>query len=332
MHYRSVRDLTEHVREWSERLPPEIDLVVGIPRSGLLVANLIALYRNIPMTDVEGLLAGRLLSAGKRITPEQSVLSHGSRRHILVVDDSLWSGGQLGKVRDRIAAAALPHSVRYGAVYVVPESTRLVDTFHSKVPIPRVFEWNILHHPLLGMSCVSFEALVGQPANDDLKSSAIGFPSPRLQPTYRIGHVVAMQPPDAEADIRAWLCRHCIEHDGLVLVPPGDANSDAIISRKSEIYGTTRSWLYFEATSEAASRLALAARRPVFALDSWEMLYPGWRRATSSRMPLWTRATVRMRQKAKESLAAVRGVRGGQSQRVETPGPVARRGPDQPAR
>jgi orotate phosphoribosyltransferase len=325
MHYRSVRDLTEHVREWSERLPPEVDLVVGIPRSGLLVANLVALYRNIPMTDVEGLLAGRLLSAGKRITPEQAVLSHDRPRQILVVDDSLWSGGQLGKVRDRIIAADLPHNVRYGAVYVVPESARLVDTFHSKVPIPRVFEWNILHHPLLGMSCVSFEALAGQPAHGDL-------PPPRLQPTYRISHIVAMQPPEAEAGVQAWLQRHGIVYDQLVLVPPGDLNSDAVISRKAEIYRTTRSWLYFESTSEAASRLALATRRPVFALDTWEMLYPGWQGATSNRMPLWMRATVRMRQKAKESLAAVRSVRSGRPQTADTPGPVARRGPDLPAR
>lgn len=34
------------------RLPRDIDLVVGIPRSGLLAANLLSLAANIPMADL----------------------------------------------------------------------------------------------------------------------------------------------------------------------------------------------------------------------------------------------------------------------------------------
>jgi len=45
-------------------LGDDIDLIVGIPRSGLLVANLMVLHRNLPMTDVIGLHDGRLTDTG----------------------------------------------------------------------------------------------------------------------------------------------------------------------------------------------------------------------------------------------------------------------------
>ncbi len=66
MNYRSVADLNLAIKRWMVKLPKDFDLIVGIPRSGLLVANLLALYLNKPLTDVEGLLEGRILSAGPR--------------------------------------------------------------------------------------------------------------------------------------------------------------------------------------------------------------------------------------------------------------------------
>ena len=35
------------------KIPKDVDLIVGIPRSGLLVANLLALYLNIKLTDID---------------------------------------------------------------------------------------------------------------------------------------------------------------------------------------------------------------------------------------------------------------------------------------
>ena len=54
MNYRSIAQLAASVSRWSMSLPGDIDLVVGVPRSGLLAANLLALYRNLPFTDLEG--------------------------------------------------------------------------------------------------------------------------------------------------------------------------------------------------------------------------------------------------------------------------------------
>ena len=89
---------------------------MGIPRSGLLAASLLALHLNVPMTDVEGLVAGRVLQPGPRYGAGVTGLLD-KPTNILVVDDSVLFGRQLQTVKERIGAAGLPHTVRYAALY-----------------------------------------------------------------------------------------------------------------------------------------------------------------------------------------------------------------------
>ena len=50
MNFRTVSDLTKTIMKKIDIIPSDIDLIVGIPRSGLLVANYIALLLNKPIT------------------------------------------------------------------------------------------------------------------------------------------------------------------------------------------------------------------------------------------------------------------------------------------
>ena len=65
----------------------------------MLVANLLALHLNLPLTDLEGLLSGRMISAGGRIDAValQNLLS--TKRRILVVDDSVLGGTSWASLR-----------------------------------------------------------------------------------------------------------------------------------------------------------------------------------------------------------------------------------------
>jgi adenine/guanine phosphoribosyltransferase-like PRPP-binding protein len=49
MNFVTYRDLNEDIIRNLHRIPNDIDVVVGVPRSGLLVASQIALYRNLPV-------------------------------------------------------------------------------------------------------------------------------------------------------------------------------------------------------------------------------------------------------------------------------------------
>ncbi len=311
MHYRTVADLNNDVLEWSRRLPEGIELVVGIPRSGLLAANLLALALNVPFTDVEGLVARRLLDSGNRLG-DTGLLLHGNRTlRVLVVDDSVWSGGQMAKARTRIEAACLPHHVAYGAVYVVPDAARLVDTYHSKVPVPRAFEWNILHHPALAESCVALEGTVLPPArNGQTATTAIlQRVKPQFRPTQKIGCLVATQPESARPALTAWLSKHHILHDALALILPEDMNGrseDDVTRDKAALYRSSHAWVYIEASAPAAVHLSRTARRPVYCFETREMLYPGRAGGIETRPLPETRIAMRLRDLAERIHCKIR--------------------------
>ncbi len=64
MNFRSIQDLNEAIVRGLPRIPRDVDLVVGIPRSGLLAGSILALHLNVPLTDLQGLIEGRTIQSG----------------------------------------------------------------------------------------------------------------------------------------------------------------------------------------------------------------------------------------------------------------------------
>ncbi|MBW2497677.1 MAG: phosphoribosyltransferase, partial [Deltaproteobacteria bacterium] len=53
MHFRSYADLARLLVETSDRIRGSFDLVVGIPRSGMVPASMIALMHNKPVAELD---------------------------------------------------------------------------------------------------------------------------------------------------------------------------------------------------------------------------------------------------------------------------------------
>jgi len=280
MYYRSIADLNDAVVNWLARLPADLDLVVGIPRSGLLVASLISLYRGLPMTDLDGFIEGRLLEAPGRAVP--TPLAHDRPLSVLVVDDSVYSGKELLRTRTRLREAALPHRIQLGAVYVRPARRRAVDLYAEVVPHPRAFEWNLMHHPYLAMSCLEIDGVLC-PAPDPAtladpaaRLHHAAMVDPTVRPTTRLGWLVSSRPEGLRDATEGWLARHGIACCGLSLAPPGET-PEAEAARKAAAYRRARAWLFLEGDGAMAGRVADLVRRPVYSAPAARMVYPDGR-------------------------------------------------------
>ena len=60
------------------------DLIVGVPRSGMFPANLLALYLNLPVTDIDSFRNGHIYQTGER----GKTFNMNNIHNVLVVDDS----------------------------------------------------------------------------------------------------------------------------------------------------------------------------------------------------------------------------------------------------
>jgi orotate phosphoribosyltransferase len=292
MFYRSMNDLNQAIVAWTRVLPRSLDLIVGIPRSGLLVANMIALYMHRPVGDVEGLLSGRQFDSGPRL---DRPAAEGRPLDILVVDDSLWSGAQMAEARRRIEAAGLPHRIRYGAVYIAPGSADMVDFHHEVVPVPRLFEWNLMHHPFIEEGCLDIGVLLGTqgtPAptiEPKALAKVLSNTVPAFRTDRRIGWLIADMPAACRPLLESWLVRHDVAYRTLVLrgePPETGARHSSCAAFMTHMYERTGAWVFIVGRPSLAARVARRALRPVFCHDQNRMFFPG--DATHGRLSVYT--------------------------------------------
>lgn len=198
MEYRSVADLSRLTAAWAKTLPHDFDLIAGTPRSGLLVANLLSLHLQLPLADVDALCEGRIMASGQR---HSGTVDLSRRCKVLIVDDSICSGAAMAKVQRQIEQASLPHEVHYGALIASPEAVRdcKVRLYAEVVPMPRIFEWNIMHAPTLGRACVALEDVLADHSG-----------APLVRPDHPIGWVATSRPESRREETEDWLARHGI--------------------------------------------------------------------------------------------------------------------------
>jgi len=322
MIYRSISQLADQVLSWSSRLPRDIDLIVGIPRSGLLPANLLALYRNLPLTDVEGLLEGRILSAGRRLqngsaTPR--TLENGKLK-ILVVDDSVWSGSAIRTIKERIGSAGLHHEISYGAVYVRAGYERTVDFHCESLEGVRVFEWNFLHHENLVKACMDIDGVLCRDpstAENDDGARYLEFlqkTGPMHIPGAKVGWLVTSRLEKYRAATEAWLEAHGVEYGELIMMSFEDMQARRAANChgafKAETYKRTGAALFVESSLSQSVQIANWALKPVLCVDTMQMVYPGLdprsRQAHEPSQRL-RRSVASLRRRAAKGIMALRG-------------------------
>lgn len=156
MNYRNINDLNEIILKRLYILPRDFDLIVGIPRSGMFPANLLALYLNRPVTDLDSFRNGHVYKAGER----GQFFDINQFKKILVVDDSIASGSALNKCKEQLQELKGKFEIKYCAVYVIPSKTDMVDYYFETVPLPRYFQWNIMNHTILQKACFDIDGVL----------------------------------------------------------------------------------------------------------------------------------------------------------------------------
>lgn len=285
MHYRSVADLNDDIVSNLHRLPPDVDLVIGIPRSGLLAGTIMSLALNVPITDVEGFLAGRILSSGRTRRRDIFDASPAAARNIVVVDDSADTGNSIREARERLTSSFPDTPFNFCVVYGAAQRIPGVDITLKVVPQPRVFQWNVMHHNMLAHCCVDIDGVLcsdpSESENDDGEEYLrflLNAP-PMYTPTRPIGWLVTSRLSKYRAQTENWLARRGVEYGELHMLdlPTRKARLEAgsHASFKADTYKRTNNALLFiESDREQAFTICRLSGKPVLSVGSQELFTP----------------------------------------------------------
>lgn len=279
MNYRSISDLNNTILRQLHVIPRDIDLIVGVPRSGMMPANLLALYLNLPYTDIHSFVNGYVYKSGAR----RQFFDASDHKKILIVDDSIASGSALRECQTMLNHLKLKYQIKYCAVYATPESEKLVDFPLEIVNTPRYFQWNIFNHTTLEKACFDIDGVLckdpSKAQNDDgLKYiSFLLNAAPLYIPGSKIGTLVTSRLEKYRKETETWLKLNGVQYEKLVMLDLPDMKARQLAnchaSHKAKEYKSSRYNLFVESDLMQAIEINKLTKKPVYCTQNFEMIY-----------------------------------------------------------
>lgn len=278
MNFKTYEDLTKCLMSNLYKIPRDIDLIVGIPRSGTMVANILALYLNLPFTDLDNFVEGRGIKTGTTRKCHGWIRSISEAGHVLIVDDSVSSGQAVKEAKKLLIEKNISIKTTFIAVYALGISKNMVDIYFEICEQPRMFEWNYMHHWALEYCCMDIDGVVCEDPtrsqNDDGKRyiDFLENAAPKFIPTQKVGMFVSSRLEKYRAQTEAWLKKYGIEYNKLIMMDGITAKERAMQGNhagyKAEIYKNSDTILFFESEYGQALDICQLSGKPVFCIEN----------------------------------------------------------------
>ena len=263
MNFISYADLYKDINDFAGIIP-KVNMVIGVPRSGLMVASRLALLLQVPLAyfdfnskkviDVGGGARHRNVAGGKP----------------LVIDDSIDTGASLNSVMEVLGA----NEIYYGAIY---GSDRKYTRFHAPiligkhVPNPRLFEWNFLNTKTVETACVDIDGVLCKDPKkydvDSLRSHYV-LAEPLHRSAYEIDTILTSRPESARLTTQRWLGRNSIRYKNLIMRSNMDMEPEVF---KSLEYGKSPCTLFVESDDAIAKFVTKHTGKPVICTDTMKI-------------------------------------------------------------
>jgi len=265
-HFVSSREMACDIDDWITTFPQRYDLIIGVPRSGLMVANIIALRlaRSLATPDMD---AGKFWVSHHMVQPE--VVSE-----ILLVDDSITTGVAMRQAYTEVQRKYPHANITTATLYATDDSKNLVDLYYRLVPVPRVFEWNILHSKR-GITAVDLDGLLcGEVTHEDTKNpdaylKFISEVRPYLIPSYCIDAIITNRLEGFRSQTETWLVRNGVKYTHLYMKPENVDFKDKF-EFKINMIRRVKPLIYLESRRDEAEAVASSTGVSVYCAESHE--------------------------------------------------------------
>lgn len=212
MNFRSVADLDRAIARNLWKLDrSRFDIIVGIPRSGMIPASILSTYLQMPLATLEGYLAGIVHGRSGKSAPFSE--------RVLLIDDTSNKGGAMARAVAMLKgkAKAITRCAVFGP-YQVENPATIIDVWFEDCKGPRGFAWNMWKHARLTRWAFDFDGVLCRDPtrheNDDGPRylDFLRNAEPLFLPTRPIGHIVTGRLEKYRGECEAWLKRHGVEY------------------------------------------------------------------------------------------------------------------------
>ena len=277
LQYKTYGDLLLDIKKNIHKIPPNIDLVVGIPRSGMIPAYMIGFALNVKVCSIDEFINDIPISHGQRKIKK-------SVSNVLVVDDSLYSGNSMQQAKIKIAEVKkYGGGITYCAVYVVPGNEEKVDVALVTFPPPRMFQWNYMNHAYIELACFDIDGVLCVDPSDEQNDDGekyrhfIHNAQPLYIPHRTIYALVTSRLEKYRKETEKWLLEHNVLYEHLYMLDLPSKEERIRLNMhakfKAEIYGKLKNTvLFYESERKQAYEIAEITKKAVFCVETDELI------------------------------------------------------------
>lgn len=221
--YKTYQDLSLTIKKNIYKLPCGIDLIVGIPRSGMIPASMISMALSKKLCSLSEFLQEtfNFVNVTHRIGFENNI------KNVLIVDDSILSGKSITETKQLIEEKGLDK--KYNIIYLVifyknDNYSDFIDFAFEKVNSPRLFQWNYMNHCFLQDSCFDIDGVLCQDPTEDENDDGDKYrrflitAKPLFIPQYKIPYIVTSRLEKYRNETTKWLEDNDVKYDHLIML------------------------------------------------------------------------------------------------------------------
>lgn len=278
-HYKSYYDLSRDIAKGLQILP-ECDVVVGIPKSGIIPATIVASFLNKPFIDLDAFIFTHTKRSGMRKFSGASNV----QPRVLLVDDSINTGHEFTRVRKRIAHLENDFEFKLCAVYGKDADGHVeADVVLDTIPQPRVFQWNYRHHIIAEHALFDMDGVLClDPTNEDNDDGDkyrqfIATAQPLAIPPKQLAAIVTSRLERFRSETEDWLEANGVKYKELIMLDlPTAAERRRLKAHapfKAEVYKDRSELLFVESNWKQAQQIAVMADKPVICTENDALLW-----------------------------------------------------------
>ena len=272
----TIDQATVWTAEWVRSLPEQYDIVVGVPRSGMLVASIIALKLGKGLTTPDLLQQGEYWHskrAGEKLALDQI-------NSVLLVDDSLDTGRAMQKAVDALNSIGRDFSITRASLIVREDARQKADLYYKVVEPPRVYEWNLMHRKIasysdggtLGVDLDGVLCANPPPGADDDEGWYLDWlenANPYLVPQFEIDVILTCRLEKYREVTERWLAKNNVRYRELVMwdLPDKRHRKDRFARHKIDHLLKIKPDLFWESNVNQAKRIWEETRIPTICID-----------------------------------------------------------------
>ena len=280
----STINMVVRATELCEKIP-QIKAVVGLPRSGMIPASVIAVNLSLPLYSLSGdqlyKLHSRSTNGGSRMSqfdpPSESL-------PFLVVDDTSYSGAELVRVRKILNEKYPDEKFIFTTIYTTPEVEyksdeygSLLDIVNARAYFPHILEWNFFNahttvyglFDLDGVFCPDCPYEISEDEeNYEAWLSSVQPIKSRISKLFECMAICTGRLEKYRPQTEAWLKKHGIRYNDLImfngtkeerdsnhLKNVGEYKADVFNNFEGLAFGVRQKPLYFIESCPHQSRL-----------------------------------------------------------------------------